>query len=68
MALLKALQSFFMVLDGLFQLLYVLCPSLSEGGLCLSVPLLAFFGGSINLFAFTSQLGGTRHCIASKQV
>jgi hypothetical protein len=53
-----------MVLDGLLQLLDVFRPPLSEGGLCLSVALLALFGGGINLFAFASQHGGTRHCIA----
>lgn len=43
MTLLQVLQRLFMVLDGLLQLLNVFGPPFSEGGLCLSISLFAFF-------------------------
>src|SRR5579871_4519931 len=55
-----------MMLDRLFQLFDVFCPPFSEGCLCLSVTLLAFFGGSIDLFTITSQRSRTRHLLCSK--
>lgn len=35
--------------DRLFELLDVLCATFSEGGLCLSVPLLALLGCGVDL-------------------
>lgn len=49
MTLLKSPQSLFVLLDGGFELFDVLGPAFSEGSLCLSIPLLAFLGGRIDL-------------------
>lgn len=51
MALLEALQRVFMLLDRRLQLLDVLGPPLTEGGLGLTIPLLSLFGCSVDLAA-----------------
>jgi hypothetical protein len=50
-AVLQVLQRVFMVLNGALQLLDVLCATLTEGGLRLSVALFALFGRGIDLRA-----------------
>jgi hypothetical protein len=42
MTLLQSLQIILMVLDGGFQLLDIFCPSLTKGGLRLTIPLFPF--------------------------
>ena len=49
MALLEALKLFFMVFDGGFQLFYVFSPPLPECCLCLTIPLLSFLRGRVDL-------------------
>ena len=49
MALLKVLQSVFMMLYGRFQLFDILGPSLSKCSLSLPIPLLSFFRCGIDL-------------------
>jgi len=49
MALLERAKSVFILLDRCLELLDVLGSALSESGLCLSVPLLAFLGRCVDL-------------------
>lgn len=54
-ALLQALQRLLIVLNGSLQLLDILGPPLTEGGLCLSVALLALLRRGIDLFGEGGQ-------------
>ena len=49
MALLQALQGLFIALDGRLQLTDVLCTTLSEGSLRLSIALFSLLRGSVYL-------------------
>ena len=57
---LQGLQSVFMMLDRRLQLLDVLGPSLPEGGLRLTVPLLSLFGRRIDLQAEKVNIAGRK--------
>jgi hypothetical protein len=54
-ALLQILQILLVYFYGALQLFDILCPSLSERGLRLSVPLFALFGGRVYLSAKSRQ-------------
>ena len=59
MTLLQTLQGILMLLDGCLELLDVLCPPLTKGGLSLTVALLPLLGCCVDLIIHEPMSSGT---------